>query len=70
MIISPPILKPNTNQSDDAWINATMPVGLPANEYPVLDTLAWHGGYHQIANGDNNVVRSIADGSSLCEKRV
>lgn len=69
MIINPPILKPNTNQSDDAWINATMPVGKPENEYPVLDTFAWHGGYHQIANGNDNVVRAIADGKVIYTRK-
>ena len=69
MIISPPILKPNTNQTDDAWIKSTMPVGSPANEYPVLDTLAWHGGYHQLASGNENVARAIADGKVVYARK-
>lgn len=69
MIISPPILKPNTNQSDEDWINSIMPVESSANEYPVLDTLAWHGGYHQIANGNNNVARAIADGKVIYARK-
>lgn len=69
MIISPLILKPNTNQSDDDWINTLMPVGTIADEYPVLDTLAWHGGYNQVANGNDNVVRAIADGKVIYAKK-
>ncbi|WP_427927776.1 peptidoglycan DD-metalloendopeptidase family protein [Acinetobacter guillouiae] len=69
MIISPLILKPNTNQSDDDWINTLMPVGTIADEYPVLDTLAWHGGYNQVANGNDNVVRAIADGKVIYARK-
>jgi predicted chitinase/murein DD-endopeptidase MepM/ murein hydrolase activator NlpD len=69
MIISPPVLKENTNQSDDDWINTLMPMGSAANEYPILDTLAWHGGYHQIANGNNNVARAIADGKVVYARK-
>lgn len=69
MIISHSILKPNTNQSDDDWINSLMPYGSAENEYPILDTLAWHGGYHQIANGNDNVVRAIADGKVIYARK-
>jgi len=69
MIISPPILKPNINQSDEDWVNSIMPVGSSANGYPILDTLAWHGGYHQIANGNDNVARAIADGKVIYARK-
>ncbi|MCT9978876.1 M23 family metallopeptidase [Acinetobacter sp. I-MWF] len=69
MIISPPILKANINQSDEDWVNSIMPVGSSANEYPILDTLAWHGGYHQIANGNDNVARAIADGKVIYARK-
>ncbi len=67
MIISPPILKPQAaQQSDESWVDSLLPPqGPEKGEFPILDNLSWHGGYHVhqtdiAAIGDP--VRAIADG--------
>lgn len=67
MIISPPILKPQTaQQTDEAWVDSIMsPKSATDGEFPITDKLAWHGGYH-LGHTDNNAmgnpIRAIADG--------
>jgi hypothetical protein len=67
MIISPPILKPQTTQQiDEAWIDSIMPQqNASLGEFPILDNLAWHGGYHLHHTDEcstGSPVRAIADG--------
>jgi predicted chitinase len=67
MIISPPILKPQTTQQiDEAWIDSIMPQqNASLGEFPILDNLAWHGGYHLHHTDEGSTgspVRAIADG--------
>lgn len=69
MIISPPVLTLNENLLDENWVNSILPFESPENEYPVLDTLAWHGGYHLKADGNNNVARAIADGKVIYARK-
>jgi predicted chitinase len=67
MIISPPLLisPPSANQSDDDWIDGILPLKPASAEFPVMDTLAWHGGYHVSPINDGALgspIRAIADG--------
>lgn len=74
MIISPPFLPARgSNDTDDQWVDAAMPMdapaqGVPSGVFPVSRNLGWHGGVHLVAptaNGAALPVRAIADGQVI-----
>jgi hydroxyethylthiazole kinase len=67
MLISPPFLPARGNLTEEQWLDAAMPGGVPgAGAYPLSAQLDWHGGVHLMAPMNGVVpepICAIADGT-------